>query len=170
MKSYLLVSVALAWLTAVWIAGCVGQPTALAPAEGPLLVTAESVETRVTQGPTGEATDLPTPGLEPQKEEIDVTPQPSLESSEVNLPAAAEPSVKMARADLAQRVGLAPEAIKLVSAEGVEWSDASLGCPQPGMMYAQVITPGFLVMLEAGGQTYEYHTDMGRFVVLCEQS
>jgi hypothetical protein len=87
----------------------------------------------------------------------------------MNLPAAAQPSVRLASADLAQRLGLASEAIKLVSAEEVEWSDASLGCPQPGMMYAQVITPGFLVVLEAGGQTYEYHTDMGRFAVLCEQ-
>jgi hypothetical protein len=169
MKGYVLVSIALAWLAAAGIAGCVGQPTALAPAEGPLPAITESVETRETQSPTSEATGLPTPGLEPQKEEISVTPQPSLEASEINLPAAAEPSVRLARADLAQRLGLAPEAIKLVSVEAVEWSDASLGCPQPGMMYAQVITPGFLVVLEAGGATYTYHTDMGRFAVLCEK-
>jgi hypothetical protein len=50
----------------------------------------------------------------------------------------------------------------------VDWSDTSLGCPEPGMMYAQVITPGFLVMIEAEGQQYEYHTDESRFVVLCE--
>jgi hypothetical protein len=36
-------------------------------------------------------------------------------------------------------------------------------------MYAQVITPGYRVVLEAGGQRYEYHTDTGRFVVLCEK-
>jgi Xaa-Pro aminopeptidase len=30
-----------------------------------------------------------------------------------------------------------------------------------------VITPGFLVVLEAGGRRLEYHTDMGRQVVLC---
>jgi hypothetical protein len=75
----------------------------------------------------------------------------------------------LASADLAKRLGLAPEAIKLVSAEEVQWSDASLGCPQPGMMYAQVITPGYRVVLEAGGHVYEYHADMGRFAVLCEK-
>jgi len=89
--------------------------------------------------------------------------------------AAAEPPpevkavVRLATEDLAKRLGLAPEAIQLVSVEPVEWSDASLGCPQPGMMYAQVITPGYLVMLEAEGEEYEYHTDKGRFVVLCEE-
>jgi cation transport ATPase len=30
--------------------------------------------------------------------------------------------------------------IVLVSAQAMQWSDSSLGCPQPGMVYAQVIT------------------------------
>jgi hypothetical protein len=33
-------------------------------------------------------------------------------------------------------------------------------------MYPQVITPGYLIRLMAGGQEYEYHTSM-RNVVLC---
>jgi hypothetical protein len=77
--------------------------------------------------------------------------------------------IRLAKEDLAQRLSLASDDIRLVSVEAVEWSDTSLGCPQPGMMYAQVITPGYRVVLEAGGQKYEYHTDTGRFVVLCEK-
>ncbi len=46
------------------------------------------------------------------------------------------------------------------------WPDTSLGCPQKGMMYAQVITPGFRVVLAVNDQDYEYHTDNAR-VVLC---
>jgi hypothetical protein len=84
-------------------------------------------------------------------------------------PAAAEEVVKLAKQDLAERLAVATEVIRLVSVEEVDWSDASLGCPEPGMMYAQVITPGFLVTIEAEGQQYEYHTDEGRFVVLCEE-
>jgi hypothetical protein len=98
-----------------------------------------------------------------------MTPTPVIEPSEVNPPAEAKEAVRLAREDLAQKLGLAPEAIRLVSVEAVEWRDTSLGCPQPGMMYAQVITPGFQVMLEAGGKGYDYHTDTGRFVVLCEK-
>jgi hypothetical protein len=100
-----------------------------------------------------------------------VTPSAATEGeplADAKPPAAAE-AVKLAKEDLTKRLGVATEAIRLVSVEAVDWSDASLGCPQPGMMYAQVITPGFLVTIEAEGQQYEYHTDEGRFVVLCEE-
>jgi hypothetical protein len=98
-----------------------------------------------------------------------MTPIPVSESNEVRPPAEAKEAVRLARENLAQKLGLSPEAIRLVSVEAVEWRDTSLGCPQPGMMYAQVITPGFRVVLEAGGKKYDYHTDRGRFVVLCEK-
>jgi hypothetical protein len=97
-----------------------------------------------------------------------MTPAPTPAATEVEPPAnKAEQAILLAREDLARRLGLAPKAIRLVSVKAVEWSDASLGCPQPGMMYAQVITPGFRVVLEVKRQKYEYHTDAGRFVVLC---
>jgi hypothetical protein len=47
----------------------------------------------------------------------------------------------------------------------MEWRDASLGCPVKGMMYAQVITPGFKITLEFEEQTYSYHTDTSTRVV-----
>jgi hypothetical protein len=87
----------------------------------------------------------------------------------VTPPAGAQEVVRLAKEDLAQRLGVAVDQIQLVSVEAVDWSDTSLGCPQPGMMYAQVITPGYRVILGAGGERYEYHTDTGRFVVLCEK-
>jgi hypothetical protein len=95
--------------------------------------------------------------------------QPQEDGEDAKSPTEAEEAIQLGREDLAHRLGLAPEAIQLVSVEAVEWSDTSLGCPQPGMMYAQVITPGFLVILEGEGERYTYHTDQGRFVVLCLQ-
>jgi hypothetical protein len=35
-------------------------------------------------------------------------------------------------------------------------------------MYAQVVTPGFVVMLEAGDEPYRYHADTGNRLILCE--
>ncbi len=64
-----------------------------------------------------------------------------------------------AAADLAQRLKIDVNTIVLVSAEEVEWSDACLGIQQPEVMCAQVITPGYKVILEANGQQYEYHTN-----------
>jgi hypothetical protein len=64
-----------------------------------------------------------------------------------------------AAADLAQRLKIDVNSIKLVSAEKVDWSDACMGIQQPGIMCAQVITSGYKVILEANGQQYEYHTN-----------
>jgi len=76
--------------------------------------------------------------------------------------------VMRAKEDLGKRLVLNVDQIEVVEAQAVEWRDTSLGCPQPGMMYAQVITPGYRIVLEAKGQTYEYHTDRGQVVVLCD--
>ena len=85
----------------------------------------------------------------------------------MEVPAAAEPAVMAAKRDLASRASVKIEDVEVTSFEAVEWSDSSLGCPQPGQMYAQVITPGYRVILKAAGQTYEYHTDRGNRAVLC---
>lgn len=60
--------------------------------------------------------------------------------------------------------------IEVVSVEGVDWPDTSLGAPRPGYMYAQVITPGLKVILRHGDKRYEYHTDMDRRVVLASSN
>ena len=48
----------------------------------------------------------------------------------------------------------------------VEWRNSSLGNPQPGMMYAQMIVPGFKILLEADGAFYPYHTSFNEAVAL----
>ena len=70
--------------------------------------------------------------------------------------------------DLAQRLSLTLNDIHVTSVAPVIWPDASLGCPQPGMMYAQMQTPGFLIKLNANDKEYEYHTDKGENMVDCE--
>lgn len=81
---------------------------------------------------------------------------------------AATPAVDAAKAALAQEIGVKPEQIAVVSVEPVEWGDSSMGCPQPGRVYLQVITPGYRVVLEAQGQRYEYHTDSGKNAARCK--
>ncbi len=69
---------------------------------------------------------------------------------------------------LAEDRDIPPEEIKVASWEAVDWPDTSLGCPEPGMMYAQVIVPGYLVVLEFRGDLYRAHTDRtGERVVFC---
>jgi hypothetical protein len=64
-----------------------------------------------------------------------------------------------ARQFLAQHIQASVEQVGLVSYSQVEWSDACLGLAQEGMMCAEVITPGFQVLLSHQGQEYVVHTD-----------
>lgn len=85
------------------------------------------------------------------------------------MPPEAARAVEASRKDLAKRLDVPVEEVSVLQVEPVEWSDSSLGCPEPGKMYAQVITPGYRVMLKAKSRTYEYHTDQGDNVILCQR-
>jgi hypothetical protein len=82
--------------------------------------------------------------------------------------------VALAVADLAERLGLAPEeaagAVEVVLAEVVTWPDAGLGCRRPGMRYLQVPVDGCRIVLRHDGARYSYHAG-GRVQVpfLCER-
>jgi hypothetical protein len=76
--------------------------------------------------------------------------------------------IEQAKQDLAQRLAISPNQIILVEATEAEWSDSSLDCPQPGMSYLQVITPGYRILLEASETQYEYHSNRDTYVVYCE--
>jgi hypothetical protein len=58
-------------------------------------------------------------------------------------------------------------ALTIISAEAVEWPDTFLGCPVEGGFAAQVITPGYRVVVEYGGERYEVHTDLQGHAVMC---
>ncbi|MGC9400131.1 MAG: FG-GAP repeat domain-containing protein [Anaerolineae bacterium] len=62
-----------------------------------------------------------------------------------------------AREDLAQRLDVALDKVTVESVSPTEFPDASLGAPEPGQMYAQVVTPGYVITLTVEGQTYRYH-------------
>jgi hypothetical protein len=99
------------------------------------------------------------------------TPQPTDQPTSGNpavLGPAASAMAAMARTALASSLGIDANNVSIVSAEEVQWSDGSLGCPQPGMMYPQVITPGFKITLEASGKSYTYHTDTRQHVIRCD--
>ena len=105
--------------------------------------------------PEPERSPLPQPGQSP------ISP----------LPTPPEPPTTAAVTFLADELGISPDEIAIRSFEPVNWRDTSLGCPEPGMMYAQVITPGYSFLLEAAGEQYEVHTDLtGESVALCEPS
>jgi hypothetical protein len=67
-------------------------------------------------------------------------------------------------ADAAARAGADPSELRVVQARPAEWSDGSLGCPEPGMMYTQAIVSGWWVLLEHAGRAFDYRaTGPGAF-------
>lgn len=76
--------------------------------------------------------------------------------------------IELTQVDLANRLAISVEEITLVEAIAMEWSDSSLDCPQPGMSYIQVITPGYRIVLQSNEQMYEYHTNRDGYFVYCE--
>lgn len=59
---------------------------------------------------------------------------------------------------LADNLVLDADTITIISNEPVEFGDACLGVVMQDVMCAEVVTPGRIVVLEADGIQYEYHT------------
>lgn len=110
------------------------------------------------------------PPPSPTGPSADNTASPSPTSPTAASPALSSqqlPVVTAVMADLAKRSGVSVSAISLTSLSSAEWPDGSLGCPRPGIMYSQIVTPGYRIILSAGGQTYEYHTGRGTAFTFC---
>ena len=137
----------------ILLSGCsqIAAPNAQESLPPPL---AETVEINETQT----APIMPT-----QEDETQTNP---------SLPIPAVPGlqslVEKAKVDLAQRLAVPVNEIILSEATSVVWPDSSLGCPEEGKTYSQVLTPGYLILLEQGGNKFEYHTNIHNYFFHCE--
>lgn len=100
------------------------------------------------QTPKSEGTDMSDPTINPD-------PQ-------------AQNMIQLAKESLARKFKISEDQIYVSSCKAIVWPDASLGCPQSGIVYTQVLTPGFQVLLEAIGKSFSYHTDGTERVILCD--
>jgi hypothetical protein len=70
-------------------------------------------------------------------------------------------------ADAASRAGVDASAVAVITAQEMMWPDGSLGCAEPGGIYTQAVVPGYWVVVEAGGDAYDYRLDDRGFFKLC---
>ena len=77
--------------------------------------------------------------------------------------------VDRAVADLKGRLG-EDAAIVVQEVIPTDFSDASLGMPEPGKVYAQALTPGYVVRLAVGDQVYIYHGSGDRVVLAAQET
>lgn len=152
--------------------------TAIQPPASPTTVAAEpqAASATPTTMPPLVNTETPMPANTPPADENQPTPPTPL-----RLPALVPPTplpitgeanplvLDRIIADAMQRTGAGREAVVILRDEAVTWPDGSLGCPQPGMAYPQVLIDGLWVVLRIGDTEYDYRADdRGRFI-LCEK-
>lgn len=113
----------------------------------------------------------------PMPAQLTATPLPAesladddSERPSVLIPAGAQALVRRAAQDLAGRISVNEAAIRLLELEAVNWAGDDLGCVTPSSQ-----TPGdgasvrgYRLVLQAGGATYEYHTDSSERVRRCD--
>ena len=69
---------------------------------------------------------------------------------------------------LANQLQVSIDVLDLVHTEKIVWPNTSLGCPKSGMMYAQVMIPGFQIIFEYEDNSYPIHTNKdGSRIVVC---
>lgn len=77
--------------------------------------------------------------------------------------------IAQAKLDLAARLHTTPDTIEVLEATSVVWRDSSIGCPQPGMAYLQVLTSGTRIRLRIGQAVFHYHGAGTRPPFFCER-
>lgn len=88
--------------------------------------------------------------------------------SQAPTPVPLQKLIAEARSDLAKRLSVPADEVSLVRSRAVVWANASLGCPEPGMAYAEVLTPGYLIVLRARDREYEYHSGRTGSLTYCK--
>jgi hypothetical protein len=146
----------------------VSSPTSEPPPPSTLPPSITTPATEPTTEPATEPPTTPSPTTAPTPPTSAPAPETSTPGAG-SLPESVQARVDAAIADLAGRQGVAASAITVVDAREVTWPDSSLGCPEPGMSYMQVLTSGFLLVLEVNGVQYEYHGGTSGDLVYCER-
>lgn len=84
---------------------------------------------------------------------------PVIEDQATQLSEDLTPAQQAAISRLAQNLGLTEDQIGIVSTDAVEWPNSCLGISVDDTACAEVITPGYRVILDVNGNQVEYRTN-----------
>lgn len=167
-------SLAAAFAAAAAVAACLALAgcASTQPGAPPTGTTSHSTPSASPAG-TSTAAPIPTetavrPEFTPMPPLPHQSPAPgSLPDGGVPDAVAARADVQQAVADEAARTGAPASAVELIGYADVTWSDGSLGCPQPGMMYTQALVDGRQLVLAVDGQLASYHAALNGPFTYC---
>jgi len=155
----------LVFALAGFLAACGDSTLTTAP---PTTAPATSVPATTLPSTTVPATPAVATTVAPNTTSAANTSSTTPASTSSALPDEVKKPFEAASNDLAKRTNLSLQNIQMLGYNREDFSDSSLGCPQPNVRYLQVITPGYQIQLAAGGQQYDYRTNLtGTRVTLC---
>ncbi|MEL6301580.1 MAG: hypothetical protein AAFV47_08535 [Pseudomonadota bacterium] len=70
---------------------------------------------------------------------------------------------------LAEHLGIDADTITVDTVRTIQWRDSSIGCPQPGEAYGQVVTPGHKITLRVDDDIHVAHEANGR-AFICQRT
>jgi len=79
-----------------------------------------------------------------------------------------EKMITQAKQDLVSKFKASLKEIEVIQASYVTWRDSSIGCPEAGMNYLQVLKNGAQIILRVGKKTYHYHSGGNRPLFHCQ--
>lgn len=144
--------------------------TALARWATILAAVALAVAACSTAGPGASGQPVPESAAPSGRPETSLGPRPTVPPTTAPVTGEVPEAVMTAVvADLSAKTGQDATTATVTKAESVTWPDGSLGCPQPGIMYTQMVQPGYRVVLELDGKSYDYRVaGEGTVIRLCE--
>ncbi|MGH8240129.1 MAG: hypothetical protein ACREXP_24375 [Steroidobacteraceae bacterium] len=80
--------------------------------------------------------------------------------------AAARAAAEQARAEAARQLKAPLSEFTVVTIEPTQWSDSSLGCGKANSMYTEVVSSGYIVVLEREGERHQVNV-AGSRAVMC---
>jgi hypothetical protein len=83
--------------------------------------------------------------------------------------AARTAAVALAKDELARSLRAPTDTFEIIEVTATRWRDSSLGCPEKGVVYAPVLTSGYVVTLRSGATRHTVHVGSGRAVVCTEK-
>ncbi len=101
----------------------------------------------------------PAPAAPANTQPAPTQPAPTLEPQTLP-PTGIEGATQTVIEMLAAQLGVDPGDIQVVEASPVEWADSCLGVHLKDVMCAMVVTPGYKIVLQIQGKTYEFHTNV----------
>lgn len=107
------------------------------------------VQVSPTTGSTPPITSSPTPVREV------TSPEPTTQPTEASPVAAEQAAIQY----VSTNYNVAVDHIEVLSSEPMTWPNGCMGVVIPGVLCTDVITPGYVIILEANGQQFEIHAN-----------